>query len=306
MPLSLSAPVILFASLAAGVSLLAAPQARSDVRRTVYVTATDQAGRDVSDLVPADLTVKEGGKARQIVRVEPSRARLKIALAVDQMFSPDGVIRRAALGFLQHFGGSADMALYVMGRRNEKRVDYTTDLLPFISAVNAFPASPQLSGDVVGALFEIAKDQHALEGRRVIVTLAPEIPQLSSVTANGVLDQLRDNGVVLYAATLVGLSTSGGSLTEAPATRLEGGDLTTQMEGDKVLNDGTKQSGGLRVPSGRSEGFQAALDRIAGDLQHQYAVTYVIAAGSKSDGRLSIDAKRKGLTVRGPRQVPKI
>jgi hypothetical protein len=54
------------------------------------------------------------------------------------------------------------------------------------------------------------------------------------------------------------------------------------------------------------EAFPAALDRIRAELLHQCAVTYVVPAGSKSDGRLSLAAKRKGVTVRGPRQVPKI
>ena len=304
MPLSLSAPVILFASLAAGVSLLDAPQARSDVRRTVYVTATDQAGRDASDLAPADLTVKEGGKARQIVRVGPSEARLKIALAIDELLSSDGVVRRAALRFIQQLHESGDLALHLVGRRNEKRVDYTSDLGPFISAINAFPARPQYPGNLVESLYEIAKDQRALEGRRVIVTLAPEISQVSSVTANGVLDELRDNGAVLYAVTVVGPATSAGTLQEAPATRLEGGDLTSQVERDRVLGDGPKQSGGLYLPSARVEAFPAALERIAGELLHQHVVTYIIPAGSKSDGRVSIATTRKGLTVRGPNRVP--
>ena len=71
-----------------------------------------------------------------------------------------------------------------------------------------------------------------------------------------------------------------------------------------MLNDGPKQSGGLRVPSSSTEGFAAALDRVAADLQHQYVVKYVIPAGAKSDGRLSVASKRKGVAIRGPRQLP--
>jgi hypothetical protein len=125
------------------------------------------------------------------------------------------------------------------------------------------------------------------------------------VTANAVLDQLRDNGAVLYAATLT-FPTSSGTLEEVPATRLEGGDLMAEVERDRVLGDGPKQSGGLRLPSSQVTGFPASLDRIAGDLLHQYVVTYVIPAGSKSDGSVSIATKRRGWTVRGPSRVPKL
>ena len=52
--------------------------------------------------------------------------------------------------------------------------------------------------------------------------------------------------------------------------------------------------------------FPAALERIAGELLHQHIVTYLIPAASKSDGRLSITPKRKGLTLRGPNRVPEV
>lgn len=295
---------ILCAGVTAGASLFAGPQSANDVRRSIYVTAADLSGQPLSDLTAADLTVKEGGKARQILRVAPSEARLKVAVAVDELLSGDGVIRQATLRFVQQLHESGDLALYLVGRRHEKRVDYTSDVGPFISAINGFPTRPQYPGNLVESLYEIAKDQRALEGRRVIVTLAPEIPQVSSVTADGVLDQLRANGAVLFAVTVVTFGGAGGGLQEAPQTRLEGGDLTAQVERDRVLSDGPKQSGGLRLSSTRVEGFPASLDRIARELLHQYVVTYIIPAGSKSDGRLSIAATRKGLTVRGPNLVP--
>jgi hypothetical protein len=208
------------------------------------------------------------------------------------------------LRFVQQVHQSGDVALYLLGRRNEKRVDYTSDLGPFVSAINAFPSRPQYPGNLVESLYEIVKDQRALEGRRVIVTLAPEIPQVSSVTAAGFLDQIRDSGAVLYAATIVGLTSSSGTLQQAPNTRLEGGDLTSLVEADQVLGDGPKQSGGLRLSSPTVQAFPAALERIAGELLHQHVVTYILSAGSKSDGRLTISTKRKGLTVRGPNRVP--
>ena len=89
-------------------------------------------------------------------------------------------------------------------------------------------------------------------------------------------------------------------------TRLEGGDLTAEGERDRVLSDGPKQSGGLRLGSAGIEGFPAALERIAGELRRQYTVTYVIPAGSKSDGRVTIATKRRGLTVRGPSRVSEL
>jgi len=306
MSLSYRAPAILFAAVTMSVSLLAGPQGKIDLHRTIYITATTQSGAAVSDLTGADLTVKEGGKERQVLRAEPSRARLKIALAVDELLASDSVIRQAAVRFIQQTHDSGDLALYLIGRRNEKRVDYTSDLGPFIKAINAFPSRPQYPGNLVESLYEVARDQRFLEGRRVIVVLTPEIRQVSSVTADGFLSLLRDIGTTLYAATLVVAERSAGTLQESPVTRLEGGDLTAEAERERVLGDGPKQSGGLRLGSTGIEGFPAALERIARELGRQYTVTYVMPAGSKSDGRLSIATKRRGLTVRGPNRVSEL
>jgi VWFA-related protein len=286
--------------------MLAASQATVDVHRTVYVTATNQAGDHVLDLTAADLTVKEDGRERQILEVRPSTAPLKVALAIDELLAPYTVVRQAAWQFFQHLDQHGEMALYLVGRRNEQRVDYTSDFVPFWDAINAFPVRPRYPGNLVESLHEIARAQRSLEGRRAIVALAPEIAQLSNVTANAVFDALRETGAVFYAVTIMSTSDAAPTLEESPTTRLEGGDLTQQVERDRVLGDGTKQSGGLRLSSVRVEAFPAALDQVAGDLLHQYTVTYLVPAGTESDGNLSIETERRGLTVRGPRRVPKL
>jgi len=40
--------------------------------RTVYVTVTDGQGVPVPDLTPADFTVKEGGREREVLKAQPS------------------------------------------------------------------------------------------------------------------------------------------------------------------------------------------------------------------------------------------
>jgi VWFA-related protein len=287
---------------AAGAALLAGAQTKTAVERTVYITARDERGAYVPDLVAADLTVREGGREREIRRVGPSRARLKVSLAIDESLSPDVNIRRAVLRLVQQLQGSADIALYLVGLGNAKLLDYTADSATLLNAVNRLSLRAQGGGNLVESLYELARGQRSVEGRRVIVVLATEIPQRMTVTANGVLDQLRDTGTVLYAATLVGPA----GTIEPPTPDMAHLETVEEVERDRALNDGTRQSGGLRLASLRLEGFQAALDRVAGELLHQYEVTYVMPAGSKSDGRVNVAAKRKGVTVRGPTQVPKL
>ena len=91
---------IAIAGVAAGASLFAGAQTIPAVQRTAYFTAPNQAGAYVADLTAADVTVKEGGKEREIVRVEPSGARLKICFAIDESLVADDEVRRAAYRFI--------------------------------------------------------------------------------------------------------------------------------------------------------------------------------------------------------------
>jgi hypothetical protein len=292
---------VLIAGIATGIALLADAQAPA-VRRTVYLTATNQAGAYVDDLTAADLTVREASKERTILHVGPSDVRLKICLAIDEALSPDDSVRKAAYGFVERFQDSADIALYLVGSGTSKIVDYTSNPLVFRQPLSGIPRRAQGGGNLVESLYQIARDLRAVEGRRVIVILTTETPQRSSITANGVLDRLRDTGTVLHAATLVGPA----GTIPPPTPEMAHLETMDEVERDRVLNEGPKQSGGLRLSLLRMEAFPAALDRIRGELLHQYVLTYMIPAGSKSDGRVTISAKRTGVSVRGPSQVPKI
>jgi hypothetical protein len=289
-----------------GAQLLAGAQITVDVHRTVYVTATDRDGEHVTDLTAADLKIEEDGREREILDVVPSTAPLKIALAVDELLAPYRVVREAVWRFVQRLSQHGDMALYLVGRRNEKQVEYTRDVAPFWNAINAFPLRPRSQGALVESLHEIAQEQRSQEGRRVIVALAPEMAQVSNIRAEAVLDDLRETGAVLHTVTIMSTFDAAPVLEESPMTRLEGGDLTQQVERDRVLGNGPRQSGGLRLSFMDAEAFPIALDRIATALLNEYIVTYVMPAGTESDGDVRIESRRQGVSVRGPRRLPEL
>src|SRR5262249_9377613 len=145
--------------------------------------------------------------------------------------------------------GSADIALHLVGPANTRLVDYTADPAPILKALRDLPSRAQGAGNLVESLFELAKTQRRVEGRRVLVVLATEVPQRRTVTAKGVLDQLRDTGAVLFAVTLTGPAGTAEPMTPDMA-HLE---TTEEVERDRALNDGTRQSGGFRVSALRVE-----------------------------------------------------
>ena len=291
---------LLLLLLTAAAAAAAAPQSGSV--RTIYITAAAADGSRLAALEAADLVVKEGDRTRTVVRVEPSRAKLKVAIAVEELLTPDGDVRRAVANFIDQIRESGELALYTVGRRTERRVDYTSQIVPFATAINGFPVRAVDPGDLVQALQEIARHQRSLEGRHAIVAVATQTAQTSSTTAEGVLEQLTGGRTVFYAATLAGSETS-----TIPAGTTSGGrrlDLEGQVSGlerDKIFNDGTRQTGGLHLSSQRLAGVWNALERIAAELRQQYVVSY--EGDVKSDGSVTVEAARRGITVRGPTRV---
>jgi VWFA-related protein len=285
-----------------GVSLVDAAQARTDVDRTVYFTATDQRGAYVEDLTNTDVVVKDGGRQRTVRHVGPSTERLKVSLAIDEGLSPADEVRRAAASLVDHIRDAADVALYRVGSGTARIVDFSADPVLLRRAINAIPYRPQGGGNLIESLYQIVGETRTAEGRRVVIILTTEVAQRSSMAASGVLDLLRDSGTTMHATTLVGPA----GPVEPPTPEMAHLENADEVERDRLLNDGPKQSGGLRLSLLRTEALPAALDRIRGELLHQYSVTYTLPAGSKSDGQISLTTTRKGVTLRGPRLLPKI
>ena len=278
------------------------PALAQSTRRTIYVTARAADGAPLSGLSAADVVVREGGQPRPVVGVEPSRTPLQVAVVLEERLAPDDDVRRAVANFFDRVHETGKVALYVVGRRSERRSDYTSEIVPFARAINGLPPRSYQPGDVVQAVHEIARDQRSREGRRAVVVLAVEGAQSSTVTAQGVLERLIAGATVLYAATL-----AGGSLATAPPGATSGDrklDLEAQVSGlerDRMFGDVTRQSGGLHISSQRTAGMFAALERIAGELAHQHVVSY--EGSARSDGTLTVEAGRPGLTLRGPTRV---
>ncbi|HET7694841.1 MAG TPA: hypothetical protein VFK57_03975 [Vicinamibacterales bacterium] len=288
---------------ASGIVLLIAaatiPVHAQSTRKTIYVTARGADGAPLAGLTAGDIVIRERGRVRPIIRVEPSRASLQVAVAVEERLAPDDDVRRAVANFFDHVYQAGTVALYTVGKRSERRIDYTAEIVPFARAINGLPPRSVEPGDIVQAVLEIARDQRSREGRRAIVVLCTDGAQPSTVTVEGVLEQLRAGSSVLYAATLAGWNTS-----TIPAGSTSGGrklDLEGQISGldrDRMYTEGTRQSGGIHVSFQRTGGMFAALERIAEELTRQFVVSY--DADPLSDGGIEVEAGRAGLTVRGP------
>jgi Ca-activated chloride channel homolog len=274
--------------------VLAAPVAAAAADRVVFVTVIDGNGAPVPDLTPADFTVKEGGKEREVTKAAPASARMRLTLAVEERMIADTSVRMALFEFMKRTAESADIRMVTIGLRNTTVVDYTSSLDALVGALNKFTLNPNRDSNVAEGVLEIADHYASTKPERpVLVVLAMSGGQ-AGVQPRTVLEKLRQSAAIMYSVTLAGGSEGGGGV----------GSLADQSGREQVLGDGPKQSGGRRIEVPSTGAFPRALQQIADELRAQYAITYALPEGVKPDKRFNISAKRKGITLRAPSGIP--
>ena len=286
------------------VTLVAAPPAPpvpQEVRpsaRVLYVNVTDRSGATVPNLTAADFVVKEGGKARDVLEVEPATAPLRIALIVDD--NGTGLFRYGVARFIERLQGRAVFALSTVAGQHLKIVDYTANVGELSEAIGRLTARPGTAdgGQLLEGIFETAKDLRKRRApRAVIVVLTVGGEEHSTLPAHHVLDELRQSGAALHVFAVESSALASMVAVTKPAAL-----LGENLNLSEVLGDGPKQSGGQHEEIVATAGIVAGLQRLAESLTHQYAIAY--ARPQKSNGKISISVKQPGVTVRAPVRVP--
>lgn len=295
------ASIVLFsAGLAAGAGQAPAPAIPAEgVTRTVYVTVTDKNDLPVTDLIPGDFVVKEGGKARNVLEAGITSVPLRIAVIVDD--NGTGIFRYGVAKFIERLQGRAEFAVSTVTGQHLKIVDFTTDVQLLTSAIGQLTARPGTNdgGQLLEGIFETAKDFQKRRTRRpIIVVLTVGGEEHSTVPAHHVLEELQKSGAALHVIAI------NSSALRAMATVSKPGALLDEnLNLSEVLGDGPKQSGGKREEIVASAGLVVGLQELAEALRNQYAVSFSRADAPKSGDKLSVSVKRSGLTVRAPARL---
>lgn len=269
--------------------------------RTVYVTATDKTGAAVPGLGPADFVVKIGGKARDVVHVEPATAPLRIALIVDD--NGTGFFRYGVGKFIEKLQGHAEFAISTVTGQTQKVVDYTTDgrdLGEAIARLGVRPATAD-GGQLLEGIAETARDFQKRRARRgIIVALTVGGEEHSTLPAGHVLDELRKSGAALHV-----VSVSSSAMRSTVAVQRPSALLGENLNLSEVLGEGPKQSGGTRGEIVATTGVVSGLQQLAQALLHsQYAVSYSQREGEKSSDKISVTVKKPGVHLLTPNRIP--
>ena len=297
------ASAFVFAFATAAMILSAAPSAQRSSQavplvRTVYVSAVDRKEVPVTDLTAREFILKEGGDIREILKIEPATTPMRIAIIVDD--SGTGIFRVPVANFVNQLLGHADFSIKHVIAQAVRLVDYTSDVEMLRNAILRLGVRAETpeGGRVVEAVFDSSKELDDVE-RPVIVVLTDTHSAYSTLPAQHVLDELQRSGAMLNVIAVARLASLNPS--SVPTTKDKPADLLEhQLDINRVLGDGPKQTGGRRVEIGGLGGTIPELQGVAAVLKQQYLITYLVPAGEKLNQRLNVSVKRRGVTVRAP------
>jgi hypothetical protein len=267
----------------AGRATVNTASAPAEVTRKVYISATDSTGAPVTDLTAADIAVKEGGKERAVVSLQPAAAPMQVAILVDD--AGTGGFQAAVGEFLQKTLGRGQFSISMLSPQAVSLVDFTEDVEKLKDALGRLRPRGRLQPDgeqLPAAIADSAKElQRRKAERPVILALTIAGAILESAEANNILKTLRSSGASLN------------------VVYIDGADL------GHVLGDGPKESGGrLEAAAGTAQAISTAVIRIADSLLNQSVLTYTLPDGVKMADRISVTTSRKGIRLTSPSRIP--
>jgi hypothetical protein len=257
------------------------PTRIADVTRRIYISATDKSGAQVTDLTPADISIKEGGKDRPVDSLKPATGLMHIALLVED--GGYGAFQAAVAQFIERIGPRGQYSITLLNPQASILVDFTGDPTALREALGRIGRRSRMQSDGDQMPDAIERAAKALQQRKaerpivVAMTLTGGTPQ--SIQPDNVLQTVRASGAMINVVHL------------------------TSAELGVVMTDGPKQSGGRIEEANDGNGIIPATHRIIESLQAQYVVTYTIPNGTSLSDRISVSTSRKGIKLTAPTRI---
>lgn len=279
-----------------------------DESRHVYITVLDAAGAPVTGLLPQHFAVRESGRDRTVLTLEPLQEPMHLAVLVDTSAS-NGVqnetFRSAVIAFVERQAAFNDIALYAFGDRATSVVPFTRDPSRLrAGALTMFGWSHQRS-NLIDAIDLALADLGRIEtARPVILAITSDNPEASSRTAGSVTKKLIAQSVAFHAVSLATSEAPGRTIGisndfEAGSRALR--HMAEAGEGDRertqALQSGTTATGGgwQRLTSPMALG--PALDRVARELAGGYRLSFA-RPGRDRVKDLQVGVLIEGVTLR--------
>ena len=277
--------------LCGGVALVAQqPTFRSGTRTVaLYATVTDSQKRLVPDLTKEDFEILDNDKPQPIDLFVNEVQPITVVVMLDTSASMTGnleLLTQAAEQFLIRMLPK-DKGL--VGAFNDKieffPATFTHDRDELIASLDDLDfGNPTRLYDAVAASMDRL---HKIDGRRVVLVFTDGDDTDSRVNSGEVLEQARQNEVMIYA---VGLRSDYFNGSRQVRTRPDGG-----------LKRLAEETGGGYFELEKTDELAPTFTRVAQELHSQYVLGFTPALLDGKVHRLSVRAKRPGMTVRARR-----
>ena len=269
---------------------LAVTLAAQSAERILYVSVFDEKTRiPVTGLGPDAFRVTEDGVRREVLRVTPATTPMLVAVLVDNSQAASATIpdlRRALAAFLHDLDGIGPIALVSVADRPTILVDYTTDQARLGDGVGRLFAVPGSGATLLDTIIEVSKGIGRRESdRAVIVLVTTENTEFSTAHSQQVLDVLARGGGMLSAIVLT--NPNGSWSSDEARNRAV------------VLDQGPRDSGGVRFDVLTSLAYDGRLRELAVILRSQHRVVYARPQSLILPERVAVDATRPGLEAHG-------
>lgn len=276
-----------------------------DAEKHVFVTVLDKEGAPIQGLTSDFFAVRESGRDRPVVRVEPLRTPMHVAVLVDTgaVSGPNEPFRAAVVDFIERLGTFNQVGVYTFGGRTAAVLPFTHDAGQRRNTLNTMFTWPHERSHLLDALDMALKDFEKIESPRpVIVAIASENPEGSRTSAGSVLKRIANQSVafhsVVLAAAAGGVAAPSSNIPESSA-RMTGLMALGQGERErsKLLAQGAATSGGSQQRLSSIMALAPALARLQNELSNSYKVTFT-RAGSDRIKDLQVGIMLEGVTLR--------
>ena len=287
MPRASVAGVVVGGSIAFALAVTLAAQS---AERVLYVSVFDEKTRaPVTGLGPDAFRVTEDGVRREVLRVTPATTPMPVAVLIDNTQAATSTIpdlRKALAGFLRELDGVGPIALMSVADRPTILVDYTTDPAKLHDAVGRVFAVPGSGATLLDTIVDVSKGLGRRDAdRAAVVLVTTENTEFSTVHYRQVLDALAKGGGMLSAIVL---TNPNGSWTSDEARNRA-----------SVLDQGPRDSGGVRFDVLTSLAYEGRLRELAAILKSQHRVVYSRPQSLIVPERVAVEATKAGLEAHG-------
>ena len=251
---------------------LAAPVRQDVVQKTALVTVVAEAHGPVANLGPRDFVVREDRATRAVLDVRPATEPLFIALLIDTIRPPAGVLsptqdfRRGLAAFVSTIkGGNPDAQIAILDYAGATvtAIDFTSEAPTLDRYIQRLFPNRAADAVLIDALVEGARKLGDKPSpRRAIVAVDFNSRDASAVPA------------MQQAAEIVGRS---GATVWTVSVR---NTSASSSHREDVMNVVTRSSGGTRLTIVEPTGLEAMLKSVANSLLSQYTVTFTRPANA--------------------------